>query len=123
MRRNTNRQPISPVLGSFRAGFAQRLVFDNSRHYSPNGLYADDQVFFDPDLSSVCKESGGELLTSPYVIDVIGDPHGLHQAMVFKDGPFDQLRDDGAAVEITELETIDIESVVESDRPEFAQPE
>jgi uncharacterized protein YlxW (UPF0749 family) len=65
----------------------------------------------------------GELLTSPYVIDVIGDPHGLHQAMVFKDGPFDQLRDDGAAVEITELETIDIESVVESDRPEFAQPE
>jgi uncharacterized protein YlxW (UPF0749 family) len=65
----------------------------------------------------------GTLLTSPYVLDVIGDPHGLHEAMVFQDGPSTQLHDDGAEVDIDELETIDIESVVESDRPEFAQPE
>ncbi len=54
---------------------------------------------------------------------MIGDPHGLHEAMDFQDGPSSQLRDDGAEVDIDELETIDIESVVESDRPEFAQPE
>jgi uncharacterized protein YlxW (UPF0749 family) len=65
----------------------------------------------------------GTLLSSPYVLDVIGDPHGLHEAMEFQDGPSSQLRDDGADVDIDELETIDIESVVESDRPEFAQPE
>jgi len=65
----------------------------------------------------------GTLVASPYVLDVIGDPHGLQQAMVFQDGPTSQLRDDGAEVDIDELETIDIESVVESARPEFAQPE
>jgi uncharacterized protein YlxW (UPF0749 family) len=65
----------------------------------------------------------GTLLTSPYVIDVIGDPHTLHGAMVFNEGPSFQLRDDGAEVEIDELERIDIESVHEQDRPEFAQPE
>ncbi len=64
----------------------------------------------------------GTLLSSPYVIDVIGDPHGLHGGMDFKDGPSSQLRDDGAEVDIDELETIDIESVVEQDRAEFAQP-
>ena len=65
----------------------------------------------------------GTLLSSPYVLDVIGDPHGLHEAMEFQDGPSSQLRDDGADVDIDELETIDIESVVEFDRPEFAQPD
>jgi uncharacterized protein YlxW (UPF0749 family) len=54
----------------------------------------------------------GTELTSPYVIDVIGDPQALHGAMVFRDGPAAQLRDDGAVVEIDELERIDIESVV-----------
>jgi uncharacterized protein YlxW (UPF0749 family) len=65
----------------------------------------------------------GTLVTSPYVIDVIGDPHTLHGALVFNQGPAAQLRDDGAEVEIEELERIDIESIHESDRPEFAQAE
>jgi uncharacterized protein YlxW (UPF0749 family) len=65
----------------------------------------------------------GTLLTSPYVIDVIGDPHTLHEALVFNQGPAAQLRDDGADVVVDELEKIDIESIHESDRPEFAQPE
>ena len=53
------------ILGSYRAGFAQRLVFDNSRHYTPNGLYLDDQVYYSSDLTTDCKQSAGELLTSP----------------------------------------------------------
>ena len=65
----------------------------------------------------------GTLLTSPYVIDVIGDPHTLHGALVFNQGPASQLRDDGAEVQIDELERVDIESVHESERPEFAQAE
>jgi uncharacterized protein YlxW (UPF0749 family) len=65
----------------------------------------------------------GVQLTSPYVIDVIGDPHTLHGALVFNQGPSFQLRDDGAQVDIDELESIDIESVVDSQRPEFAVPE
>lgn len=51
--------------GSFRAGFAQRLVFDNSSQYTPNGLYHDDELFFAADLARECRQSAGELDTSP----------------------------------------------------------
>jgi hypothetical protein len=56
---------VSAIAGSFRAGFGQRLVFDNSSNYSPNGLYIDDQLYYSTDLSSACKVSAGELFTSP----------------------------------------------------------
>jgi hypothetical protein len=56
---------FSAIAGTYRAGFGQRLVFDNSQDYSPNGLYLDDQIYFSSDLTSLCKESPGELLVSP----------------------------------------------------------
>ena len=56
---------VTGIIGSYRAGFAQRLVFDNSHHYTPNGLYLDDQVYYSADLTTACKESAGELLNSP----------------------------------------------------------
>ncbi|GAA1479517.1 DUF881 domain-containing protein [Nocardioides aestuarii] len=64
----------------------------------------------------------GQLLEPPYVIDVIGDPATLHGGMTFPDGPNDQLRADGATVVVEELQSLDIESVVEPARPQFAQP-
>ena len=64
----------------------------------------------------------GTLLEPPYVIDVIGDPSTLRNGMTFPEGPVDQLEDDGATVRIEELQSIDIESVAEPERPEFAQP-
>jgi hypothetical protein len=42
---------------------------------------------------------------------------------VFNQGPASQLRDDGAEVQIDELERIDIESIHEQERQEFAQPD
>ncbi len=56
---------VAAVAGSYRIGFGQRLVFDNSSAYSPNGIYNDDQLFFSGDLATACKESAGELTTSP----------------------------------------------------------
>ncbi|MDB4960361.1 MAG: hypothetical protein JWP01_360, partial [Myxococcales bacterium] len=53
------------IAGSYRAGFAQRLVFDNSSQYTPNGLYSDDQLFYAVDLDRDCRESTGELEASP----------------------------------------------------------
>jgi uncharacterized protein YlxW (UPF0749 family) len=58
-------------------------------------------------------EVDGTLVTSPYVIDVIGDPQALHGALEFSQGPASELRDDGADVQIDELERVDIESVVD----------
>jgi uncharacterized protein YlxW (UPF0749 family) len=65
----------------------------------------------------------GILLEPPYVIDVIGDPATLRGGMVFPDGPVDQLERDGATVQIEELQSLDIESVVEPEQLDYAQPD
>ena len=52
---------VSLIAGSYRAGFGQRLVFDNTGRYSANGFAADDQLYFSADLSTQCRESGAEL--------------------------------------------------------------
>ncbi|HWU90958.1 MAG TPA: hypothetical protein VN253_27015, partial [Kofleriaceae bacterium] len=56
---------VHAIGGSFRAGFGQRLTFDNSRHYTPNGLYLDDELYYTPGLERDCREATGELATSP----------------------------------------------------------
>ena len=53
------------IIGTYRIGFAQRLVFDNSSRYTPNGLYYDDDLTFSSDLSRRCRQSTGELADSP----------------------------------------------------------
>jgi uncharacterized protein YlxW (UPF0749 family) len=67
-------------------------------------------------------ELDGNLLEPPYVIDVIGEPHALHSALTFGSGPIEQLEQfDGATVEVTELDELDIESVRTPVRPEKAE--
>lgn len=67
---------------------------------------------------------GGQLVTSPYVIDVIGEPHTLASSGVdFPDGPRDLFEDDGASVTVDELASLDIESVVKPAEPEYAEPD
>lgn len=66
---------------------------------------------------------GGELVTSPYVIDVIGDPETLSDSGVeFPSGPRDLFEEDRATVEVEKLSSIDIESTVNPPKPEFAEP-
>jgi uncharacterized protein YlxW (UPF0749 family) len=66
---------------------------------------------------------GGQLVTSPYVIDVIGDPDTLSSSGVeFPSGPRDLFEEDGATVEVEELASIDIESTVKAPKQEFAEP-
>lgn len=62
------------------------------------------------------------LLSSPFVIEVIGDPRTLQGAMSFVQGPTDQLEDDGATVEVVALDRVDIDSVRPPSRAEYAQP-
>lgn len=67
-------------------------------------------------------EVDGQKLEAPYVIDVIGEPATLSGGLVFAQGPIDQLEDDGATVDVVELQSLDIESVVPTARPQFADP-
>lgn len=55
----------------------------------------------------------GVPLESPYVIDVIGEPHTLQGALTFPQGPIDTIQDEGGSVEFDEPDRVDIESVVE----------
>lgn len=80
------------------------------------------QSSFDSAVGGI--ELDGNLLEPPYVIEVIGDPHALASAMTFDSGPIDQLVDfDNATVQVTELDSLDIESVRTAERPVNAEAE
>jgi uncharacterized protein YlxW (UPF0749 family) len=65
----------------------------------------------------------GTLLTSPYTLEVIGEPRTLEGAMAFITGPTDQLEEDGASVQVDRLTTVVIDSVRPATKPEYAQPD
>ncbi len=45
------------IAGTYRIGFGQRLTFDNTSLYTPNGFVRDDQLFRDAELARVCRET------------------------------------------------------------------
>jgi uncharacterized protein YlxW (UPF0749 family) len=65
----------------------------------------------------------GTLLTSPYVFDVIGDPHTLEGALSLVDGPISQFRDAGATVQVEQEKALDITAVHKATAPDDAQPQ
>lgn len=66
-------------------------------------------------------ELDGRLLEPPYVLDVVGDPHILETALTFSTGPVETLQEDGATVTIEDLEQVEITSVRDAPRPEYAE--
>lgn len=78
------------------------------------------QTAFDVSPSGISV--GGVELASPYVIDVIGNPRNLSDAMTFPSGPQEQVEDDGGTLEILESEEIRIESVRDPEQPQYAEP-
>jgi uncharacterized protein YlxW (UPF0749 family) len=68
-----------------------RLVAQSSVQSTPSGLEID-----------------GTRLTSPYVFDVIGDPHTLQGALSLIDGPISQYTDAGATADVQQLKALDI---------------
>ncbi len=53
------------IAGSYRIGFGQKLTFDNSTQYTPNGFYVDDAYYRRVKLTTLCRESMGDELTDP----------------------------------------------------------
>ncbi len=67
-------------------------------------------------------ELDDRLLESPYVLEVIGDPHILRTALTFSTGPVETLESlDGATVTIEDLESVEITTVLDPARPEYAE--
>jgi uncharacterized protein YlxW (UPF0749 family) len=66
----------------------------------------------------------GTLVTSPYVIDAIGDPHTLAGALELVDGPIAQFKNDsGATVDLEQRNSLDITAVRQPTAPQYAQPQ
>jgi len=62
------------IAGTYRIGFGQRLTFDNSGRYTPNGFYLDDTLVRRVELTRLCKESAGELDATPCNRDIYVTP-------------------------------------------------
>jgi uncharacterized protein YlxW (UPF0749 family) len=83
-----------------------RLVAQSAVEAAPGGLSFD-----------------GTLVTSPYVFDVIGEPHTLSGALELVDGPIAQFKDAGATVQLQERDSLDIDAVKQPAQPQYAQPQ
>lgn len=64
----------------------------------------------------------GVLVEAPYVIDVIGEPTTLEGSLDFPDGPIEQVDEAGGSLASEQLDEVLIESVVDLERPDFAEP-
>jgi uncharacterized protein YlxW (UPF0749 family) len=78
------------------------------------------QTAFEEGVGGVLVD--GQLITAPYVIDVIGEPNELEGAITFPQGPRDDVEDDGGTVEMQSFDKLDIDAVREPVRSEYAQP-
>ncbi|HEY3015342.1 MAG TPA: DUF881 domain-containing protein [Nocardioides sp.] len=78
------------------------------------------QTAFEDGVGGVIVD--GQLLSPPYVIDVIGEPHELEGAMTFPQGPIDDVEDDGGTVEMKTFDNLDINVVRQLNRADYAQP-
>lgn len=56
---------FTAVAGSYRVGFDERVTFDNSSDYTPDGIYRDDRLHYANELARECRLSTGELASSP----------------------------------------------------------
>jgi uncharacterized protein YlxW (UPF0749 family) len=83
-----------------------RLVAQSAVEAAPGGLRID-----------------GTLLTSPYVLDVIGDPHTLQGALSLIDGPIAQFKGAGATVQVDEEKALDVTAVHKPTGSQLAQPQ
>ncbi len=66
-------------------------------------------------------EIDGTTLTSPYVLDAIGDPHTLQGSLSLIDGPIAQFHESGATVDVQQEKSLDITSVHKPAASQFTQ--
>lgn len=114
---NSDRVSVDSLLDmvqELRTAGAEAMEFNRSVRLVASSSFSvvDDVIHLD-----------GQPLRSPYVLKVVGDASTLHSGLTFPSGPVSNLRNkEGAEVAIEELESVDIETVRELPRAEFAEP-
>jgi uncharacterized protein YlxW (UPF0749 family) len=78
------------------------------------------QTSFDDGIDGI--EVDGALLTSPYVIDVIGDPDTLATALGIPGGFKEDVTESGAEFTIEKLDEVEVSVLRTPAEPRFAKP-
>ncbi|MGH3456120.1 MAG: DUF881 domain-containing protein, partial [Nocardioidaceae bacterium] len=64
----------------------------------------------------------GTVVSSPFIIDVIGHPHTLSEAVEFPGGVTEIVESLGGTVDVDERDTVDVTSLAVRREPEYSQP-
>jgi uncharacterized protein YlxW (UPF0749 family) len=78
------------------------------------------QTYFADDADGVSVD--GTVVSSPFIIDVIGHGHTLSEAVGFPGGIADIVESLGGTVGVDERDTVDVTSLAVRREPEYAQP-
>ncbi|MFD1858530.1 DUF881 domain-containing protein [Aeromicrobium camelliae] len=78
------------------------------------------QTYFLDDRDGV--RVGGSLLEPPYVIEAIGDPHTMAEAVRFRGGLADRVEDRGGTVTVEQRDRVAITALADIPEPQYARP-
>lgn len=79
------------------------------------------QTYFLDDADGV--RAGGRLLEPPFVIEVIGDPHTMSEAVHFRGGLADRVESRDGTVTVEQRQRLTISALAEVPEPEYARPD
>ncbi|TCI95959.1 DUF881 domain-containing protein [Aeromicrobium sp. IC_218] len=65
---------------------------------------------------------GGRTVTRPFVIEAIGDPDTLAEAMRIRGGLLDRVENSGGTLDIDTRDTVTITALADTQDPEYARP-
>jgi len=66
--------------------------------------------------------AGGHTQVSPYIIEAIGDPQTMDEAMRFRGGLIDRVEGRGASVKVSRVRLVTITALADVKSAEYAQP-
>lgn len=78
------------------------------------------QTYFLDDDNAV--RVGGRAVKRPFVIEAIGDPSTMAEAVRFRGGLADKVQNRGGTLNVSESDKITITALADVKRPEYAQP-
>jgi len=79
------------------------------------------QTYFLDDADGI--RVGDRLTEPPYVIEAIGDPHTMSEAVHFRGGLADRVESRGGTVAVEQRQRLTISALAEVSEPEYAHPE
>lgn len=97
-----------------RAAGAEAIVVNGSARVVAQTYFLDDE-------SGV--RVGGREVTAPYVVEAIGDPATLDEALSFRGGTIERIVGRGARASVTAVEKITITALADVKSPEYARPD